>query len=42
MVLLNPAGLINKVLMGVGVIDEPLPLLNEFAVTLGSSTRICR
>jgi spermidine/putrescine transport system permease protein len=36
MVLLNPAGLINKVLMGIGVIDEPLPLLyNEFAVTLG-------
>jgi len=36
MVLLNPAGLINKVLQGLGVIDEPLPLLyNEFAVTLG-------
>ena len=36
MVLLNPAGLINKVLMGIGVIDEPMPLLyNEFAVTLG-------
>lgn len=36
MVLLNPAGLINKVLIGIGVIDEPLPLLyNEFAVTLG-------
>ena len=36
MVLLNPAGLINKVLLGIGVIDEPLPLLyNEFAVTLG-------
>ena len=35
-VLLNPAGLINKVLQGVGLIDEPLPLLyNEFAVTLG-------
>jgi spermidine/putrescine transport system permease protein len=36
MVLLNPAGLINKVLLGIGVVDEPLPLLyNEFAVTLG-------
>ncbi|MGZ5350237.1 MAG: ABC transporter permease [Actinomycetota bacterium] len=36
MVLLNPAGLINKVLQGVGVLDEPLPLLyNEFAVVLG-------
>ena len=36
MVLLNPAGLINRVLIGIGVIDEPLPLLyNEFAVTLG-------
>ncbi|MDH4112702.1 MAG: ABC transporter permease [Actinomycetota bacterium] len=35
-VLLNPAGLINKMLIGGGVIDEPLPLLyNEFAVTLG-------
>jgi spermidine/putrescine transport system permease protein len=35
-VLLNPAGLINKVLQGVGVIDGTLPLLyNEFAVTLG-------
>ncbi|MGH2539564.1 MAG: ABC transporter permease [Actinomycetota bacterium] len=36
MLLLNPAGLINKVLQGAGLIDEPLPLLyNEFAVTLG-------
>jgi spermidine/putrescine transport system permease protein len=36
MVLLNPAGLINKVLQGIGVIDDPLPLLyNEFAVVLG-------
>ena len=36
MVLLNPAGLINKLLQGIGVIDRPLPLLyNEFAVTLG-------
>jgi spermidine/putrescine transport system permease protein len=36
MVLLNPAGLINKVLLGIGLVDEPLPLLyNEFAVTLG-------
>jgi spermidine/putrescine transport system permease protein len=36
MVLLNPAGLINKLLEGVGIVDEPLPLLyNEFAVTLG-------
>ena len=36
MVLLNPAGLINRVLIGIGLIDEPLPLLyNEFAVTLG-------
>jgi spermidine/putrescine transport system permease protein len=36
MVLLNPAGLINKLLQGLGLIDQPLPLLyNEFAVTLG-------
>ncbi|HEX6844083.1 MAG TPA: ABC transporter permease [Actinomycetota bacterium] len=36
MVLLNPTGLINRVLLGVGVIDEPLPLLyNDFAVVLG-------
>jgi len=36
MLLLNPAGLINKLLQAVGLIDEPLPLLyNEFAVTLG-------
>ncbi len=36
MVLLNPAGLINKLLQGIGLIDRPLPLLyNEFAVTLG-------
>ena len=35
-VLLNPAGLINKLLQGIGLVDEPLPLLyNEFAVTLG-------
>jgi spermidine/putrescine transport system permease protein len=36
MVLLNPAGLINKLLIGIGVVETPLPLLyNEFAVTLG-------
>lgn len=35
-VLLNPAGLINNSLMGVGLIEAPLPLLyNEFAVILG-------
>jgi spermidine/putrescine transport system permease protein len=35
-VLLNPAGLINSALMGLGIIREPLPLLyNEFAVVLG-------
>ena len=27
MVLLNPAGLVNRVLRGAGLIDEPLPLL---------------
>ena len=36
MVLLNPAGLINRLLQGAGVVDDPLPLLyNEFAVVLG-------
>jgi spermidine/putrescine transport system permease protein len=36
MVLLNPAGLINGGLQGLGLIDEPLPLLyNTFAVVLG-------
>lgn len=35
-VLLNPAGLINRVLIALGVVDEPLPLLyNEFAIVLG-------
>jgi len=36
MQLLQPSGLINSALMGVGVIAEPLPLMaNEFAVHLG-------
>ena len=36
MMLLNPAGLINRMLMRIGVTDAPLPLLyNEFAVVLG-------
>jgi putrescine transport system permease protein len=36
MILLRPTGLINAGLMGLGVIDEPLPLINnEFAVHLG-------
>ena len=36
MVLLRPTGLINEALIGLGVIDEPLPLIaNEFAVHLG-------
>jgi spermidine/putrescine transport system permease protein len=35
-VLLNPAGLINGVLMKLGIITSPLPLLyNEFAVIMG-------
>jgi spermidine/putrescine transport system permease protein len=35
-VLLNPVGVINRLLQGVGPLDEPLPLLyNEFAVVLG-------
>ena len=35
-VLLNPAGLINNLLIGAGLVTEPLPLLyNEFAVVLG-------
>ena len=35
-VLLNPVGLINRSLQGLGVIDGPLPLLyNEFAIVLG-------
>jgi spermidine/putrescine transport system permease protein len=35
-VLLNPAGLINRVLIGSGLVDAPVPLLyNEFAVVLG-------
>lgn len=35
-VLLNPAGLINNLLIGAGLATEPLPLLyNEFAVVLG-------
>jgi putrescine transport system permease protein len=36
MLLLRPTGLINSALMGLGLIDEPLPLIaNEFAVHLG-------
>jgi spermidine/putrescine transport system permease protein len=35
-VLLNPAGLINRVLQGLGLIGEPLPLLyNPFAIIVG-------
>jgi spermidine/putrescine transport system permease protein len=35
-VLLNPAGLVNGALRGLGIVEEPLPLLyNEFAVILG-------
>lgn len=35
-VLLNPVGLVNRTLRGIGLIDGPLPLLyNEFAVVLG-------
>ena len=35
-VLLNPVGLINRSLQGLGVTDGPLPLLyNEFAIVLG-------
>ncbi|MFO1122769.1 MAG: ABC transporter permease [Hyphomicrobiales bacterium] len=35
-VLLNPAGLINSLLLGSGLVSHPLPLLyNEFAVVLG-------
>jgi spermidine/putrescine transport system permease protein len=35
-VLLNPVGVINNALLGLGVISQPLPLLyNEFAVILG-------
>lgn len=36
MVLLNSEGLINRALVGLGLIDAPLPLLyNEFAVVIG-------
>ena len=36
MVMLNNEGLINRVLMGMGVIDQPLPLLyNDFAIIIG-------
>ncbi len=36
MILLRPTGLINSALQGLGIIEEPLPLLsNEFAVHLG-------
>ncbi|MEX0984668.1 MAG: ABC transporter permease [Actinomycetota bacterium] len=36
MVLLNPVGLINRVLLGAGIVDEPLDILyNDFAVVLG-------
>ena len=42
-VLLNREGLINRALGGVGLIEEPLPLLyNEFAIVVGFSTPICR
>ena len=35
-VLLNPAGLVNRLLQGAGVTEAPIPLLyNEFAVVLG-------
>lgn len=36
MVLLSPVGLINKALISVGLIDDPLPLLyNELAIVIG-------
>ncbi|OGN86591.1 MAG: ABC transporter permease [Chloroflexi bacterium GWC2_73_18] len=36
MVLLNREGLINRPLLALGIIDEPLPLLyNEFAIVIG-------
>lgn len=36
MVMLNNEGLINRVLMGAGLIDQPLPLLyNDFAIIIG-------
>lgn len=36
MVMLNNEGLINRVLMGAGIIDAPLPLLyNDFAIIIG-------
>lgn len=36
MVMLNPEGLINRALIGLGLIDRPLKLLyNEFAIVLG-------
>ena len=36
MVLLNSEGLINKALMGLGIVDVPLPLLyNDFAIVVG-------
>jgi len=36
MVLLSPVGLINKALIGIGLIDDPLPLLyNELAIVIG-------
>ena len=39
-VLLNTAGLINKVPAGLGMIDAPLPLLNnEFAIVVGLGLR---
>jgi spermidine/putrescine transport system permease protein len=35
-VLLNSEGLVNRLLLSIGVIDQPLPLLyNEFAIVLG-------
>lgn len=36
MVMLNNEGLINRVLMGLGIVDAPLPLLyNDFAIIIG-------
>lgn len=36
MVMLNNEGLINRVLIGIGLIDQPLPLLyNDFAIIVG-------
>src|SRR5690606_29289652 len=36
MVMLNNEGIINRLLIGAGLIDAPLPLLyNDFAITIG-------